>query len=595
MLENGTSFDAQLAPPSRRELETQREDLLSKRAASEAMLRHFALEPSAFDDATRAAYGKDYHEAVAELAEVHATLNALDVSEGLAEFHDDAAVLAEGERKNSTGKPLPLPDMLLVVPSFDEVLLPESLRGWIADIAARMQCPLEFPAVGVIVALASLVGCQIGIRPKQYDDWTVVPNLWGCAIGRPGILKSPALAEVLKPLRQLEALAINAFAEAQKDAAFQAMVQEERRGDLKKKISKALATGDDVAVLRSELRDPPPLPTLRRYIVNDSTVEKLGELLNENPHGLLVFRDELPGWLRSLDKDGHENDRAFYLEAWDGTGGYTYDRIGRGTKRIEHACVSMLGSIQPGPLAEYLRAAVRGGGGDDGLMQRFQLAVFPDDTTEWKNVDRWPDSKAKRRAYDVFTKLDTLTSKNFGTRQRDDETMPTLAFDPDAQEFFNEWRTDLERNRIRSPRNHPVMESHLAKYRSLMPSLALLFHLPDAIEGTTGNAVSLEAAKQAASWCDFLEAHARRIYSGLTQHATASARALAERMQSKALTSPFTARDVYRPQWRLLTSPDEVREALAILEDFHWVRSETLRTTGRSQRQYHIHPNLGAP
>ena len=42
-------------------------------------------------------------------------------------------------------------------------------------------------------------------------------------------------------------------------------------------------------------------------MVNDSTVEKLGELLNENPNGLLVFRDELTGFLRQLDRDGHES------------------------------------------------------------------------------------------------------------------------------------------------------------------------------------------------------------------------------------------------------------------------------------------------
>ena len=34
-------------------------------------------------------------------------------------------------------------------------------------------------------------------------------------------------------------------------------------------------------------------PAEKRYLVNDTTVEKLGELLNHNPNGLLLFRDEL--------------------------------------------------------------------------------------------------------------------------------------------------------------------------------------------------------------------------------------------------------------------------------------------------------------
>jgi hypothetical protein len=76
---------------------------------------------------------------------------------------------------------------------------------------------------------------------------------------------------------------------------------------------------------------------------------------------------EDPRRRRGADRRGHENDRAFYCEAWNGTGAYTYDRIGRGTLHIRAACVSVLGGIQPGPLERYLRD-VFGGRGDDGLI-----------------------------------------------------------------------------------------------------------------------------------------------------------------------------------------------------------------------------------
>lgn len=66
-----------------------------------------------------------------------------------------------------------------------------------------MQCPLDYPAVGALVALAAVVGNQIAIRPKRHDDWSVVPNLFGAIVGRPGVLKSPALDQALKPLHRL--------------------------------------------------------------------------------------------------------------------------------------------------------------------------------------------------------------------------------------------------------------------------------------------------------------------------------------------------------------------------------------------------------
>jgi len=38
----------------------------------------------------------------------------------------------------------------------------------------------------------------------------------------------------------------------------------------------------------------------------------------------------------------------------------------------------------------------------------------------------------------------------------------------------------------RAEEDHPVLLSHVAKYRSLMPSLALIFHLIDGDQGSNG-------------------------------------------------------------------------------------------------------------
>jgi hypothetical protein len=77
-------------------------------------------------------------------------------------------------------------------------------------------------------------------------------------------------------------------------------------------------------------------------------------------------------------------------------------------------CLSILGGIQPGPLSDYLRAAALGDKGADGLVQRFQLAVYPDPPRSWTNVDEWPHTEAKNRAFDIFKKLvDPLTFEGF--------------------------------------------------------------------------------------------------------------------------------------------------------------------------------------
>ncbi|MEK6675990.1 MAG: DUF3987 domain-containing protein, partial [Planctomycetota bacterium] len=235
--------------------------------------------------------------------------------------------------------PQPLPDELPPVLPFDFDLLPWSLRPWIQDIAERIQCPPDFPAIAAMIALATVVGRKIGIRPKRHDDWLVVPNLWGVAIGPPSVMKTPAIQEPLKPLKRLGIEAKVRFEKAMVEFQARQFVAEQRKSMAKSEIKKALnEPGDDaLKVARDALAQDDKQPIRRRFMVNDSTVEKLGEILNQNPNGVLSFRDELIGLLKSLDKEGQEGARSFYLEAWNGNGRYTYDRIGRGTIDIEAA------------------------------------------------------------------------------------------------------------------------------------------------------------------------------------------------------------------------------------------------------------------
>lgn len=123
-------------------------------------------------------------------------------------------------------EPLPIPCTLLPVEAFDNNLLPAVLRPWVADIANRMQCPPDFPAVGAMVALSSVIGRKVCIRPKRFDDWQVVPNLWGAIVGRPGVMKSPALSEVMKPLDRLAIIAGNLHTEAMRDHEIKAKLEE---------------------------------------------------------------------------------------------------------------------------------------------------------------------------------------------------------------------------------------------------------------------------------------------------------------------------------------------------------------------------------
>lgn len=485
-------------------------------------------------------------------------------------------------------EPGELPSGLPDVPSLSVDMLPAGVSAWVADVSERMQCPIEYAAVAAIIAASALIGRQIGIRPKRHDDWTVTPNLWGCVIGRPGVMKSPALKEMLRPVNRIEDEAAKAHEEAVKHLEASGMIEDARYYVNKEKIKKLLKDGkdDDAFMLAADAVSNQAAPQRKRYITNDPTVEKLGEILAANPRGVMLFRDELTGWLRSLDKDGREPDRAFYLEAWEGNGRFTYDRIGRGTIDITACCVSILGGIQPGLISDYIATAVRGGAGDDGLVQRFQLLVWPDIPLRWRNVDRRPATQARDEYQAVLARLNTLDAEALGADTAEDGGLPFLRFDDLAQELFDTWRHDLEL-RVRSGELIPAFESHLAKYRSLVPSLALIFQLLSGNRGPVDHASVLLALR----WAEFLEQHALRLYSVVVDADAHAARRLAAKIRKRELTGAFTIRDIQRHGWSGLPARAVVQAAVDVLVDLHWL-GEVRRngTGGRPSVTYVINP-----
>ena len=476
--------------------------------------------------------------------------------------------------------PAPLPDHPAVAP-FEHDLLPDTLAPWVRDIAERLQCPPDFVAVAAMVALAVVVGRKVAIRPKRHDTWAVIANLWALVIGRPGIMKTPAIEATFGPLDRLMARALEEHDQAMQRFEADKMAAKLRAEAREKKARERLKNNHDANL--GDLLTPSTIesPTLRRYRTNDTSTASLGELLRQNPNGMLVYRDELVSLLKGLDKEDQAEGRGFYLTGWNGDSPYTLDRIGRGLYlHIPALCISLLGGTQPGRLAEYTGQAIRGGAADDGLIQRFGLMVWPDPVATWRNVDRPPDHTAECIAYAVFDRLDRLDPASIGAQQDHNLDghpigLPYLRFSAEALSHFQEWHEALE-VRLRSGELHPALESHFSKYRKLVPALALLIHLADDGRGEIGEDATLKAL----AWAEYLETHAHRVYGAVTQAEVAAAKAILRRIERGDLQAPFTTRDVWRPGWAGLSDRALVGRAMELLADYGHLTVEVDRETG---------------
>ena len=483
----------------------------------------------------------------------------------------------------------PLPNPLPPVPEFEPELLPSVLSVSAQEISKSKQAPIDFVAVGFMVALSSLVARHIAIRPMASDNWTVVPNLWGLIVGRPSAKKTPALSAALKTLHRLEDAAAELHESELEEFAMQDQLHEHQVRANNSKIQGLLKKGDSIsksdasALIQEQQELKPSEPDCTRYIANDTTVEKLADLLKGNP-SILVCRDELQGFFAGLERHGQESARAFYLEAWTGTEAFKVDRISRGSIRIPRVCVSVLGGIQPGPMGSMMREMQRNARANDGLLQRFQLAVWPDLSRRFELVDVEPNRQNWSELMGLVERLGSLNPADVGA-DIPESGIPYLRFSTDAQQLFLRWLLRHE-NRLRNEDMPECMEVHLGKYPSLVPSLALIIHLAEGNQGP----VDLTSTTKAIAWAKYLEAHAKRLYAPIVGADFVSARALARKLQTRKIAERFSLRDVYRHGWANLTNAEEVRVAAEVLEDFDWIEQTRQETEGRTATVYQANP-----
>jgi hypothetical protein len=508
----------------------------------------------------------------------------------MGEIDTDGLTLTNGARPiplklvNGGGWPRPAPIVSTLPPvaRFSADLLPDALRRYVFDVAERQQSPADFVAVALLCGLSAVVGNKLRVRPKQHDDWTITPNLWGALVGPPSAMKSPAMQAALAPAYMLQDEMRELWERQCATIAEDAALAELSAKVSKSQAAKAMKAGDREAarkLMKEADDDADEMPLCPRLIVNDATVEKLGELLNENRNGLLLVRDELPGFLARLEDQENQGERAFYLESFNGDGSFTFDRIGRGTVRIEVCTVSIIGGVQPSRIIPLVRGAISGAS-NDGLLQRLQMTVWPDASSSWKWVDRSPDALARINLDRIFRDIRDLAGGDSG------EPM-IMRFEPAAQDAFREWMEAIQIE-ARSKTLPSALESHILKMPKSVASLALIF---DLIEGDGDDQIGDTAILRALGWADYLRTHANRLYAAGQTMAEEGARLIAERRNT--LPEAFTARDIQRKQWTGLTDREAVASSIEILLGTYQCREVAgSNSTGRPSTLYVWNPHL---
>ncbi len=305
----------------------------------------------------------------------------------------DAADAIEFER--------PVPNIETYRP-FPIEALPEPVRSFITDGATALGCDASYVALPLLAGLASAIGNARRIQLKP--GWTEPAILWVAIVGDSGTMKSPAIELALQPIRDRQRKAMRQYGEKMEAYQTELTIHDRAMADWKR---------------CKDNTDPPtkPEPPIAdRCWCDDTTIESLAVLLQNQWRGLLVVRDELSGWVASFDRyaQGKGGDVAKWLEMFGARPMVIDRKTGSSpTTYIDRAAVCLVGGIQPGVLRRSLGTQHR----ENGLAARLLMAYPPRRAKRWTEANIAPATKAA---------MDNVFDRLFGLDPgRDDNGDPT--------------------------------------------------------------------------------------------------------------------------------------------------------------------------
>ena len=247
-----------------------------------------------------------------------------------------------------------------------------------------------------------------------------------------------------------------------------------------------------------------------RTWVDDTTVERLAGILEENQRGVLVLKDELSAWLSSMNQykqGGKGSDRQFWLSAHDNTA-TSVDRKSMDEPMIlVRPFVTVLGGMQPSVLPDF------GKDRGDGLIERF-TPVYPEPI-----VSEWTDDEVSDSTYAHYA--ETISSLyNLKHAEHDGEQFPfRVHLTDDAKQLFIAEYNALHKE-ASAPgfpqRLRPVwskLEGRLARL-SLILAMARIAELWDR-GNLVEEAVTEKDMMGAIALIAYFKNHLRRVYTGL--------------------------------------------------------------------------------
>jgi hypothetical protein len=465
---------------------------------------------------------------------------------------------------------------------------------WVRDTAASKSAPVDFVALGVLVATAGVIGAKRRVSP--WEGWDEPSILWGVLAGDPSTLKSPAIDPVRDAVMAIERDINRDWTDRQAEYERDKKIADEQRAVWEEEVKKAVnakkaakkaSDGERVVVT-----EPPPLPpeasppkapTKRQLWISDITSEKAARVLAVNPT-VISFRDEISGLLGGFGKYGSSgSERPFWIETYGGRP-YRYDRVKLGESiDIAFCAVSLLGGVQPDRLNSLLLT-----GDDDGLAAR-PLYTWPDPVPP-KRPTRVPDGSTLqavlRRLYDL----------SWGKGEDGADRPIIMPLESDAADEFQAWHEQKQWEARLAAAGR--LAGAIGKLDGVTLRLAMVLEFLHWAWGRSNEPapiqISLESVRRAFTIIDgWARTNLERVFAeAALPQPQRDARTIAKWIL-KHRPERINARELRRtPGFMGPKEPKEMDAALEELVDARWISEERTGQSHRPRKDFIVNPKV---
>lgn len=360
-------------------------------------------------------------------------------------------------------------------------IFPKPIQSYILECNSKLDSNIDYMGCSLLWLISVCIGNSIEVEVKR--GWKENATVWISLIGKAGIGKTPSINNIIFPLQKINSREIkNYFKELEKYEYYESLGKKEKEESLEV-----------------------PKPIKKQFIANDITLEALVDLHQESDNAVGVFKDELAGWLKDMNKYRAGSDLEFWLSCWSGKS-VSMNRKTAKSSFVEKPFIPVLGGIQPNILNSFYTEENK----DNGFMDRMLLS-FPDAKIDLYNENELEYDLLEWYKDNVICFFDTI--KSVIKKDKDDNIESlTAKFEITAKKEWMRIFNELS-NFQNDDNENEYLKSMYPKQKSYIPRFALIIHVFDEFfsEGGKTLEISKESVLKAEKLSKYFIATAKKV------------------------------------------------------------------------------------